>query len=36
MGKKYIKPDYKYTVKNVDKITYSLTSGEKINFEYTK
>ena len=36
MGKKYIKPDYKYTVKNVDKITYSLTNGEKINFEYTK
>lgn len=36
MGKKYVKPEYKYTVKNVDKITYSLTNGEKINFEYTK
>jgi len=36
MGKKYVKPDYKYTVENVDKITYSMTSGEKVNFEYTK
>jgi len=35
-GKKYIKPDYKYEVKNVDKITYSLSNGEKLNFEYTK
>jgi DNA polymerase III epsilon subunit-like protein len=36
MGKKYAKPDYKYTVKNVDKITYSLANGEKVNFEYNQ
>jgi len=35
-GKKYVKPDYKYTVKNVDKITYSLPSGEKVNFKYNQ
>ena len=35
-GKKYVKPDYKYEVKNVDKITYSMADGDKINFEYTK
>ena len=35
-GKKYIKPDYKYEVKNVDKITYSIPSGEKIKFNYKK
>lgn len=35
-GKKYIKPDYKYTVKNVDKITYSMPSGEKVHFKYNK
>ena len=35
-GKKYVKPEYKHTVKNVDKITYSLANGEKVNFEYTK
>jgi len=34
MGKKYVKPEYKYTVNNVNKITYSLPSGEKVNFEY--
>ena len=33
-GKKYIKPDYKYVVKNVDKITYSMPNGEKIHFDY--
>ena len=33
-GKKYIKPDYKYVVKNVNKITYSMPSGEKIEFDY--
>ena len=35
-GKKYVKPDYKYEVKNVDKITYSMVDGNEINFEYTK
>jgi len=35
-GKKYVKPDYKYEVKNVDKITYSMVDGNKIKFEYTK
>lgn len=35
-GKKYIKPDYKYSVKNVDKITYSMPSGEKIHFKYNQ
>jgi len=35
-GKKYVKPEYKYSVKNVDKITYSLPSGEKINFKYNQ
>ena len=33
-GKKYIKPEYKYEVKNVDKITYSMPSGEKVKFDY--
>jgi len=35
-GKKYAKPDYKYTVKNVDKITYSMPSGEKVHFKYNQ
>lgn len=35
MGKKYIKDDYKYTVKNVDKITYSTAKGEKHHFNYS-
>jgi len=35
-GKKYVKPDYKYEVKNVDKITYSMVDGNKIKFKYTK
>lgn len=30
-GKKYVKKDYTYTVKNIDKIIYSTASGEKIN-----
>lgn len=33
-GKKYVNPDYKYEVKNVDKITYSMPSGEKVKFDY--
>jgi hypothetical protein len=33
-GKKYIKPDYKYEVKNVNKITYSMPDGSKNKFEY--
>jgi hypothetical protein len=33
-GKKYIRDDYKYKVNNVNKITYSLPSGKKVNFEY--
>jgi 2'-5' RNA ligase len=32
MGKKYVKPDYKYAVKNVDKVCYSMTNGEKVYF----
>jgi DNA polymerase III epsilon subunit-like protein/2'-5' RNA ligase len=35
-GKKYIKPDYKYEVKNVNKITYSMSDGKKIYFDYSK
>lgn len=35
-GKKYVKPDYKYEVKNVNHITYSMANGNKIKFEYTK
>jgi 2'-5' RNA ligase len=33
LGKKYIRNDYKYEVKNVNKICYSLSNGEKIYFE---
>jgi len=33
-GKKYVKPDYKYEVKNVDKITYSMVDGNEIKFKY--
>ncbi len=33
-GKKYVKPDYKYEVKNVNHITYSMPSGQKIKFKY--
>lgn len=36
MGKKYVKPDYKYEVKNVNHITYSMANGEKIHFDYNK
>jgi 2'-5' RNA ligase/DNA polymerase III epsilon subunit-like protein len=35
-GEKYIKPEYKYEVKNVDNITYSMPSGEKVNFKYNQ
>lgn len=35
MGKKYVKDDYKYTVKNVNKITYSTAKGEKYHFNYS-
>jgi 2'-5' RNA ligase len=35
-GKKYVKTDYKYSVKNVNKITYSLSNGEKVYFDYKK
>jgi 2'-5' RNA ligase len=35
-GKKYVKPDYKYQVKNVDNLTYSMASGEKFHFDYKK
>ena len=33
-GKKYVKPDYRYEVKNVDKITYSMANGTETEFEY--
>jgi 2'-5' RNA ligase len=33
-GKKYIKPDYKYQVKNIDKITYSMPNGKIFKFDY--
>lgn len=32
-GKKYIKDDYRYRVKNVNHITYSMVNGEKVYFE---
>lgn len=35
-GKKYVKPDYKYEVKNVNKITYSMADGSKTEFDYNK
>lgn len=33
LGKKYIRNEYKYEVKNVNKICYSLSNGDKIYFE---
>jgi len=36
LGKKYIKPDYKYEVKNVNHITYSMSNGKKIYFDSEK
>lgn len=33
VGKKYIKDDYKYTVKNANKVVYSKPSGQKTYFE---
>lgn len=35
-GKKYVKPEYKYEVKNVNKITYSMADGKKVYFDYSK
>ncbi len=35
-GKKYIKPDYKYTVKNINKITYSDAIGKEYKFDINK
>lgn len=32
-GKKYVKDDYRYTVKNVNEICYSLSNGKKFYFE---
>ena len=31
-GKKYVNPEYKYKVQNVDKVVYSKPSGEKTYF----
>lgn len=33
-GKKYIKPEYKHTVKDVSKIVYSMPDGKKVEFDY--
>ena len=33
MGKKYIKPDYHYNVKNIDKVTYSTADGKYFKFD---
>ncbi len=33
LGNKYVKPDYKYTVNNVNKVCYSMANGKKIYFE---
>ena len=33
-GKKYVKPEYKYEVKNVNKITYSMADGSETEFDY--
>lgn len=35
-GKKYIKPDYNYTVKNINKITYSDAIGKEYKFDINK
>lgn len=35
-GEKYVKPEYKYEVKNANKITYSMPNGQKVNFDYKK
>jgi 2'-5' RNA ligase len=32
MGKKYVKPDYKYVVKNINEVTYSMSNGEEFKF----
>jgi len=33
-GMKYVKPEYKYEIKNVNKITYSMANGRKVYFDY--
>lgn len=33
MGKKYVKPDYNYKVKNVDEVIYSTPNGEEFKIE---
>jgi len=35
MGKKYVNPNYKYSVKNINKIVYSSPGKEKVYFEIT-
>jgi 2'-5' RNA ligase len=35
MGKKYVKPDYKYVVKNINEVTYSMSNGEEFKFSLT-
>ena len=43
MGRKYVKPDYRYKVKNINEVTYSMSNGEEFkipltlneNFKYT-
>jgi 2'-5' RNA ligase len=32
-GKKYVNPDYKYSVKNINKIVYSRPNSEKAIFD---
>jgi 2'-5' RNA ligase len=33
MGKKYVNPNYKYSVKNINKIVYSRPNSEKVIFD---
>jgi 2'-5' RNA ligase/DNA polymerase III epsilon subunit-like protein len=35
MGKKYVKPDYKYVVKNINEVTYSMSNGEEFKIPLT-
>jgi len=35
MGKKYIKPNYKYKVKNINEVTYSRSNGEEFKIPLT-
>ena len=32
MGKKYVKSDYKYVVKNINEVTYYMSNGEEFKF----